>query len=61
MNNLFRSYPVLVGSAIGFAFIFIEAVGDALYLFVFSKRRWKINHTFGLEFQGMRTATQIKR
>ena len=51
---------MFVGSAIGLSFIFVEAVGDALYLFVFSKRRWKINHTFELEFEGMRIATQIE-
>ena len=51
VNNFFRSYPVFVGSAVGFSFIFVEAVGDALYLFVFSKRTWQINHTFELEFQ----------
>ena len=60
MNNFFRSYPMFVGSAIGLSFIFVEAVGDALYLFVFSKRRWKINHTFEVQFEGVRIATQIE-
>ncbi len=36
MNKLLRSSPVFVGSPVRFSFIFVEAIGEALDVFVFS-------------------------
>ena len=40
MNNFLRSSPVFVGSAVRVSFTFVEAIGEALDLFVFSEGRW---------------------
>ena len=36
MNKLLRLSPVFARSALRFSFIFVEAIGEALDLFVFS-------------------------
>ena len=39
-NDLLRSSPVFVGPAIRFARIFIQAIGEAFDLLIFSNWRW---------------------
>jgi hypothetical protein len=40
VNKFLRSGPVFVGSALRVSFIFVEVIGEALDLFVFSEGRW---------------------
>jgi hypothetical protein len=40
VNKFLRSGPVFVGSAVRVSFIFVEVIGEALDLFVFSEGRW---------------------